>query len=119
MPRALPSLAALAFALRLFACSEPELVIQEERAASGDLYYTYFHSYITSNSPHYLIRVSETSGEADTLYASENFFSFELAGDSVLVTTCRAETGFEQVSVVEREDYDCLTNRPILARRKR
>ena len=44
MARPLLSLAALALALRLFACSEPELVIQEERSASGDLYYTYFHS---------------------------------------------------------------------------
>ena len=112
-------LAALVLLLRLFSCGEPELVTQEQRAESGDLYYTYHHSYITSNSPHYLIRDSEGSGKLDTLYASENFFSFELVGDSVRVTTCEAESGFEQVSVTEQEDYDCLTNRPVVARRKR
>ena len=64
---------------------------QEERSESGDLYYTYHHSYITSVSPHYLIRVSEATGDVDTLYASENFFSFDLNGDEVTITTCRAE----------------------------
>ena len=119
MPTPLSALVALALALRLVSCSEPEFVTQEERSEAGDLYYTYHHSYITSNSPHYLVRVSEATGDVDTLYTSENFFSFDLSDGMVEVTTCRAEAGFERVTVTEEEDYNCTTNRPVLDKRKR
>lgn len=113
------ALAALVLLLALFSCSEPELVTQEQESAAGDLYYTYHHSFITSTSPHYLIRISGTTGDVDTLYASENMFSFALTDDAVTVTTCRAESGFNRVTVLEDEDYNCTTNRAIIAKRKR
>jgi hypothetical protein len=104
------------------ACSEPatEMVTQEQESESGARYYTYHNGGFRSNGiPHYLIRVGADGRSVDTLYVSENHFSFELDGNSVAVTTCRAEPGQDRVRVVEDPDFNCTTNRPIIARRTR
>ena len=94
-----------------------QLVTQEETSASGDLYYTFHESYITSRSPHYLVRVPQAGGGPDTLYASSLYFDFRLDGDSVSVTTCSREGGEGDVEVIVDEEFDCRTNRPLIRRR--
>ncbi|PAP82359.1 hypothetical protein B1759_01000 [Rubrivirga sp. SAORIC476] len=68
-----------------------------------------------------MVRVPRDGGDADTLYSSEVFFDLDLVDDTAVVTTCsrNAETGIApgKVEVIVDEDFDCRTNRPILARK--
>ena len=96
-----------------------QLVTQKEESDSGDLYYSFHESYITSISPHYLVRVPSAGGDPDTLYTSDVYFDFTLVGDSVSVLTCSRESGRGVVGVLEDEDFDCRTNQPLIGRFKR
>ena len=104
------------FDFRVDPLAVDQLVTQKQESASGDLYYAFHESYITSNSPYYLVRVPSAGGGPDTLYTSGVYFDFTLDGGSVSVVTCSAESGSGNVEVIEDEDFDCRTNRPIVAR---
>ncbi len=93
-----------------------QLVTQKQQSASGALYYSFYESYITSTSPHYLVRVSGEGGGRDTLYTSSVYFDFRLSGDSVSVRTCSREAGRGEVEVIEDEAFDCRSNRPAIDR---